>query len=201
MFQYSVLRHISYAQCESKYEDKFVTSCITAAPSLEKIWTWELVWRVSLCRQAISRHSLFHLLIFMTLQSPALHIWSECWAILTLYVVYLLLVVWWGGVLTSKLIVCMKIQNNPIIWLSCSDLYGGDDKDTSGVIVENLTMQPNIFKSDYSFSSTWLPIFRLLLQSLTEKYLFSIVEEKSWFPAVLCMVHLGCQDVMPDIDW
>ena len=50
----------------------------------------------------------------------------------------------------------MEIQNNPnpIISLACSSLCGEDDEDTSGVIIENLTMQPNIlliFKSDYSF--------------------------------------------------
>ena len=48
----------------------------------------------------------------------------------------------------------MEIQNNPIISLACYSLFGEDDEDTSGVIIENLTMQPNIlliFKSDYSF--------------------------------------------------
>ena len=74
----------------------------------------------------------------------------------------------------------------------------------SGVILENLTMQPNIlliFKSDYSFHSTrtLLPIYFLFIIAITlaEKYSFSSIgEEKSWLSVVLCMVHLECQDVM-----
>ena len=71
------------------------------------------------------------------------------------------------------------------MWLGCSSLYGEDDEDTSGVwcvvcgvIIENLTMQPNnllIFKSDHSSLRPTSYVFCLLLQTVwIEKYNFLI---------------------------